>query len=71
MVQERVFYSGSGEMWRMRARDESLFEEFYTKLIRLDHRTRMLRNSARGLLLVDKDRCFLGERVTVRASFNR
>jgi hypothetical protein len=64
----RVFFLGSGEMWRMRSRDESLFEEFYTKLIRWTAEGRLLRNSTRGTLLVDKERCFLGERVTVRAS---
>ena len=30
----RVFYMGSGEMWRLRSLDEADFEQFYTKLIR-------------------------------------
>jgi hypothetical protein len=66
----RVFFLGSGEMWRTRAVDESLFEEFYTKLIRWAGEGRLLRDSNRGLLLVDKDRCYVGERVTIRATLN-
>jgi hypothetical protein len=66
----RVFFLGSGEMWRMRAVDEALFEEFYTKLIRWAGEGRLLRDSNRGLLLVDKDRCYVGERVAVRATLS-
>ena len=44
----RVFYEGSGEMWRLRAMDESYFEQFYTKLLRYVSQGRMLRGSRRG-----------------------
>ncbi len=64
----RVFYLGSGEMWRTRATDEAYFEEFYTKLLRWVSEGRILRDAKRGMLLVDKQRCTLGERVGIRAT---
>ncbi|MFW6169252.1 MAG: hypothetical protein ACODAD_02100 [Planctomycetota bacterium] len=63
----RVFFQASGEMWRLRAVDPQYFETYYTKLIRWASQGRLLRDSSLGLLLVDKDRCMLGEQVTVRA----
>lgn len=63
----RVFYMASGEMWRVRAVDDTYFEQFYTRLIRWASAGRLLRNSSRGVLLVDKDRCVLGEQIIVRA----
>ncbi len=64
----RVFYLGSGEMWRLRAIDPTLFDSFYTKLIRYVSEGRLLRDSSRGLLIVSKDRSILGETIIVRAS---
>jgi hypothetical protein len=64
----RVFYLGSGEMWRLRAKNTRYFEQFYTRLIRYVSEGRLLRDSSRGLLLLDKDRCSLGETITIRAS---
>ena len=63
----RVAYLASGEMWRLRAYDDSHFQRFYTKLIRHVSQGRLLRDSSRGILLVDKERCTLGENVVVRA----
>ncbi len=63
----RVFFAASGEMWRLRGIDEKLFETFYTKLIRWASQGRLLRDSNRGVLLVDKERCFLGDRIVVSA----
>lgn len=63
----RVFYLGSGEFWRLRALDESYFEQLYTKLIRNVSQGRLLRGSSRGVLLVGQDRCLLGNTVDVRA----
>lgn len=63
----RVFFAASGEMWRLRGMDDRYFETFYTKLIRWASQGRLLRDSNRGVLLVDKERCFLGDRVTVSA----
>jgi len=66
----RVFYLGSGEMWRLRSLDEAYFETFYTKLIRHVAQGRLLRGSSRGLLLVDHDRYYLGDSVTIRAQLS-
>jgi hypothetical protein len=63
----RVFYLGSGEMWRLRASDEAYFEQFYTKLIRHVTQGRLLRGSSRGVLLTGQDRYLLGNSVEVRA----
>jgi hypothetical protein len=66
----RVFYQASGEMWRLREIDEAYFEQYYTKLIRYVSQGRLLRDSSHGVLLVDKDRCLLGDTVVVRASLS-
>jgi hypothetical protein len=62
-----VFFMASGEMWRVRAVDDTYFEQFYTKLIRWSAEGRLLRDSSRGVLLVDKDRAALGDQIAVRA----
>ncbi len=61
----RVFFQASGEMWRLRALDPEYFAQYYTKLIRWVSQGRLLRDSSRGVLLVDKERCFVGDIVTV------
>jgi len=66
----RVFYLGSGEMWRLRAVNESYFEQFYTKLLRHVSQGRLLVGSSRGMLLVDRDRYLLGGTVLVRAQLS-
>ncbi len=66
----RVFYLGSGEMWRLRALNEAYFERFYTKLIRFVSQGRLLRGSNRGVLLVERDRYVLGNSVAIRAQLN-
>lgn len=63
----RVFFIASGEMWRVRAVDDTYFEQFYTKVIRWAAEGRLLRDSSRGVLLVDKDRAALGDQIAVRA----
>src|SRR5262249_23681565 len=63
----RVFFQASGEMWRLRAVDDSATETFYTKLIRWVSQGRLLRDSSHGVLLVDKDRCLMGDHIDVRA----
>jgi hypothetical protein len=63
----RVFFQASGEMWRLRAVDEAYFERYYTKLIRWISQGRLLRDSTHGVLLIDKERCMLGDHVAVRA----
>jgi hypothetical protein len=54
-------------MWRLRALDISYFEQYYTKLIRWAAQGRLLRDSSRGVLLVDKERCLLGDHVGIQA----
>ncbi len=66
----RVFYLGSGEMWRLRAVDNRHFEQLYTKLIRHVSQGRLLVGSSRGMLLVDRDRYLLGNTVVVRAQLS-
>ncbi|HPM79799.1 MAG TPA: VWA domain-containing protein [Candidatus Anammoximicrobium sp.] len=63
----RVFFQASGEMWRLRTIDEAYFERYYTKLIRWAAQGRLLQDSRHGVLLVDKDRCLLGDTVAVQA----
>ncbi len=63
----RVFYIGSGEMWRLRRLDPTYFERFYTKLLRHVSQGRLLRQSARGVLLVERERYLVGNTVEVRA----
>lgn len=63
----RVFYLGSGEMWRLRSLADAHFERLYTRLIRYVSQGRLLRGSSRGVLLVEQDRYLLGSTVEVRA----
>jgi hypothetical protein len=63
----RVFFMGSGEMWRLRALDDSYFEKLYTKLIRHTSQGRLLRGSTRGMLLVGQERYWIGNTVAVQA----
>jgi hypothetical protein len=63
----RVFYLGSGEIWRLRALDETYFEQFYTKLLRHVSQGRLLRGSRRGNLSVDRDTYLLGSTVDIDA----
>ena len=64
----RIVFQASGEMWRLRAVNDAHFEQYYTKLIRYVSEGRLLRDSDRGVLLVDRDRCLLGDTVVVRAA---
>ncbi len=63
----RVFYMGSGELWRLRRLDEGYFDRLYTRLIRHVSQGRLLRQSSRGTLLVDKDRYLFGGTAEIRA----
>ena len=63
----RVFFMASAEMWRINEVDDTYSQQFYTKLIRWAAEGRLLRDSSRGVLLVDKDRCSLGDQIAVRA----
>ncbi|KAA5546336.1 VWA domain-containing protein [Roseiconus nitratireducens] len=63
----RVYFQGSGEMWRMRRESVAYFDSYYTKLIRWVSEGRLLRDSNRGVLLVDNPRAMVGDTITVRA----
>jgi hypothetical protein len=63
----RVFFQASGEMWRVRRLDVEYFQQYYTKLIRWASQGRLLRDSTRGVLFTDRERCWLGDLVKVQA----
>lgn len=63
----RVVAQGSGEMWRMRQLSDDYFDTYYTKLVRWAAQSRLLRDSDRGLLLLDKQQALVGEQINVRA----
>ena len=63
----RVFYMGSGEMWRLRQMGDEYFEQFYTKLLRHVSQGRLLRGSRLGNLLLERDRYTQGSTIVVRA----
>jgi hypothetical protein len=66
----RVFYMGSGELWRLRGVDPKYFEVLYTQLVRHVSEGRLLRGSSFGRLLVERDRYFVGDTVIVRAQLS-
>ena len=66
----RVFFLGSGELWRLRAVDPGFFESLLTQLVRHVSQGRLLRGSSLGRLLVERDRFFVGDAVVVRAQVN-
>lgn len=63
----RVFYAGSGEMWRLRRVDDAYFEQFFTKLARHVSQGRWLRGASRGTLMVERERYLIGQPVLVQA----
>lgn len=63
----RVFFQASGEMWRLRALDPEYFAQYYIKLVRWVSQGRLLRDSSRGVLLVDRERGFVGDMITISA----
>lgn len=63
----RVFYVGSGELWRLRALDPAYFEFLTTRLIRHVSQGRLLKGSSHGRLMVEQDRYTVGDDVVVRA----
>ncbi|EMI21087.1 putative membrane protein [Rhodopirellula maiorica SM1] len=63
----RVYFQGSGEIWRLRGESDAYFDSYYTKLVRWVSEGRLMRDSTRGVLLVDSSRVMVGETITVRA----
>jgi len=63
----RVVFQGGGEMWRLRGLGDQYFDRYYTKLVRWVSQGRLLLDSDRGVLLVDREEAVQGEQVSVRA----
>ncbi len=63
----RVFFQASGEVWRLRTVAVEHFQTYYTNLIRWVSEGRMLRDSKQGVLLLERNRCWVGDRIVVRA----
>jgi hypothetical protein len=63
----RVFFQASGEMWRVRRLNVDYFQQYYTKLIRWASQGRLNRDSTRGVLLTDRQRCWMGDTISVQA----
>jgi hypothetical protein len=63
----RTYFQASGEMWRLRRDSDVYFDSYYTKLIRWISEGRLLRDSNRGVLMVDNSRAGVGDTITVRA----
>ncbi len=63
----RVYFQGSGEMWRLRSESDAYFDTYYTKLLRWVSEGRLLRDSTRGILLADTSKAMIGDTITVRA----
>lgn len=63
----RVVFQGGGELWRLRELGDQYFDRYYTKLVRWISQGRLLLDSDRGVLLVDREEAVQGEQVSVRA----
>ncbi len=63
----RVVFQGGGEIWRIRSLGDQYFDRYYTKLVRWISQGRLLLDSDRGVLLVDREQALLGDQVIVRA----
>jgi von Willebrand factor type A domain len=62
----RVLYIGSAEMWRLRREDPSYFSRFYIQAIRHTSAGRLLQGNNRGSFLLDRNRYFPNETVSVK-----
>ncbi|MBX3422636.1 MAG: VWA domain-containing protein [Pirellulaceae bacterium] len=63
----RVVFQGGSEMWRLRSLGDQYFDRYYTKLVRWISQGRLLLDSDRGVLLMDREEAVQGEQVSVRA----
>jgi hypothetical protein len=63
----RVVFHGGSELWRLRSLGDQYFDRYYTKLVRWISQGRLLLDSDRGVLLVDREEAVQGEQVSVRA----
>lgn len=63
----RTYFQSSGEMWRLRGRSDAYFDRYYTQLVRWVSEGRLLRDSNRGILLLDNSRAMVGDTIVIRA----
>ena len=63
----RTYFQASGEMWRIRGEGDQYFESYFTKLARWVSQGRLLRDSTRGVLLLDSETAMVGDSISVRA----
>ena len=54
-------------MWRIRGEGDQYFESYFTKLARWVSQGRLLRDSTRGVLLLDSETAMVGDSISVRA----
>ncbi len=66
----RVVFQGSGEIWRLRDGNVDYFQRYYLNLMRWVSQGRLLRESQQAILLVDRNRCWVGDQVVVRTIVN-
>lgn len=62
----RVLYLGSGEMWRLRAVDDTYYDRLWIRMLREVGQGRLLRGTNRGILLIERTQYPLGATVQVR-----
>jgi hypothetical protein len=63
----RTFFMGSGELWRLRSEGDAYFDRVYTKLTRWSAEGRLLRDSNRGVLIIDPPKAIVGDTISIRA----
>jgi len=63
----RTYFQGSGELWRLRGQGDQYFQSYFTKLARWVSEGRLLRDSTRGVLLLDSPAAMVGDSISVRA----
>ncbi|MEM8735974.1 MAG: VWA domain-containing protein, partial [Planctomycetota bacterium] len=63
----RSVFIGGSELWRIRGLGDDYFDRLYTKLARWTSQGRLLLDSDRGVLLVDREKALLGDQIQLRA----
>jgi uncharacterized membrane protein len=63
----RTMFLAGGELWRLRELGDEYFDRLYTKVVRWISQGRLLLDSDRGVLLVDREKALLGDQITLRA----
>ncbi|MFN3191088.1 MAG: hypothetical protein ACE361_11235 [Aureliella sp.] len=63
----RSVFIGGSELWRIRGMGDEYFDRLYTKLARWASQGRLLLDSDRGVLLVDREKALLGDQIQLRA----